>query len=526
MKATAPRVILSFAFLTTVGLGCTATHGLVTSVFQPPEFREAEHQDNLPNTGRVTIMSSDDTELEDDAEPQINVDSFETVAFQAKHPDDPATSDIEHDSRTVTESLFALAINDQSSLDSPPSDIMTLATLEQLAFQNNPSIKQLSASVAKASGVQTQVGLKANPTIGYFGQEIGNEGSSGQQGAFVSQTFVRGDKLEWNRQVLGHDVNSLRWTVESQRQRVRTDVRVQFYAALAAQNRLRLAREFREIAEQAVDISEKRVAAKVGTRPDVLQSQIQLSEVDLAIQQAEFDLDAAWNELAAVIGLPELAPSALDGDLNIGVEERDAATVYADIVSRSPMLAAALARVDRARANMQRQRVQPIPNVTAQLGVARDNSTGDDYANIQLSLPVPYHNKNQGSVRAAYAQYAEATQNVQRLRMQIRQNLARVMRDYQVAQVTVQRYESSIMPNAEETLKLMQEAQAAGEYDFLRVLTARRTYFDVNLNYVTAQAKLAQANATIDGLLLTGSLDNVKTWNALTNLRRKALGGQ
>ena len=72
---------------------------------------------------------------------------------------------------------------------------LTLEAVEQMALACNSAIQQASAASARAGGIRTQVGLKPNPTIGYFGEEIGNEGAGGLQGAFVSQTFVRGDKI-------------------------------------------------------------------------------------------------------------------------------------------------------------------------------------------------------------------------------------------------------------------------------------------------------------------------------------------
>ena len=405
-------------------------------------------------------------------------------------------------------------------------DGLTLESLEQLAFQNNPSIRQASAAASKAAGIRTQVGLKPNPSIGYFGEEIGNDSAAGLHGAFISQTFVRGDKLAWNRTVIGHDVQAARWQAEVQRFRVRNDIRMQFYEALGAQKRLEIARQFREVAKKGVEISEELVRAQEGARPDVLQSEVQLSEVELAIQQAEYEFTAAWNELVAIAGLPELAPTVLIGELETPTVDRDIEAEYAQMVAGSPLLAAACAQVRRARANLQRQRVQPIPNLNAQVGAGYDDGTGDEFANVQLSLPIPVHNKNQGNIRAAYAEYCAATQNVNRLKMQIRRDLARAMRAYQVAQATVTQYETSILPKVGETLDLMQQAQEAGEFNFLRVLTARRAYFDANLKYVAALADLAQANTRIDGLLLSGGLDQAVSYDGTDELRGAALSGQ
>jgi outer membrane protein, heavy metal efflux system len=403
---------------------------------------------------------------------------------------------------------------------------MTLAALEDLALRNNPSIQQASAAAARAGGIRTQVGLKPNPSIGYFGEEIGNEGAGGLNGAFVQQTFVTGGKLAWSQAVVDHDVNALLWQVEAQRQRVRTDIRVQFYAALVAQRRRELAREFRRVAEKGVQISEDRLRIQIGARPDLLQSEIQLNEVDLLIQRAELDLEAAWNELAATAGIASLLRPDLIGELETSVGERDAEAVYQQIIATSPLLASARARVDRARANLQFQQQQPIPNITAQLGGGHDDATGDGFANVQLSLPLPVHNRNQGNVRAAHAEYCEATQNVQRLMLQIRRDLAGVMREYEVARVTVEQYKSSILPKAGESLDLIQQAQDAGQIDFLRVLTSRRMFFDANLEYIRALGELAQAQARLDGLLLAGGLENVPTYEAGDDLRGQALSNQ
>lgn len=532
---------LSLAVLSALCIGCSASRQQIVLRLENPVSFELVRSDDRP-AERMT--SPEVPVIGPSLAPTAVVTSAQgieetatiTAAMIDTEIDIPELQQVSSDERIALAADLFLPIPTETEVkaedvaEETPEPLavqgMTLHALEELALQNNPSIQQVSATAAKASAVRTQVGLRPNPTIGYFGQEIGNEGAGGQHGAFISQTFVRGDKLAWNRQVIGHDVNSLMWQVETQRQRVRTDIQVQFYTALAAQNRLRLARDFRSIAEKGVTISEARVKAQFGTRPDVLQSQIQLSEVDLSIQRAEFEFEAAWKMMVAVAGVPNLEPTTLIGELTTSVDERDMETAYAEIVAESPLMAAAIAQVDRTRANVQRQNAQPISNVTAQFGVGTDNSTGDGYANIQLSMPLPYHNKNQGSIRAAHAAYCEATQNVQRLRMQIRSNLAEVMREYQIAQATVRQYETAILPKAKETMELMQEAQAAGQFDFLRVLTARRAYFDVNLKYVTALGSLAQSNAKIEGLLLTGGLSNNTTYNFSSGLRGQALSGQ
>ena len=73
------------------------------------------------------------------------------------------------------------------TVPTPPPQVMTLAELEQIALANNPTMNQAGARIRALQGKQLQVGLYPNPVIGYIGDEMGNEGTAGQQGGFLRQ---------------------------------------------------------------------------------------------------------------------------------------------------------------------------------------------------------------------------------------------------------------------------------------------------------------------------------------------------
>ena len=347
------------------------------------------------------------------------------------------------------------------SLERAAESGFSLEELIGMALFSNPAITQAESAVAQASGVHYQVGLKPNPTVGYFGQEIGNDQSGGQHGIFASQTIVRGDILHWNSCVASHDVNRLKWEVEAQRRRVETDVRIGFYRALAAQQRLQRAEEFRINAFAAVTVAKQRLDAAEGTKPDLLQSELLVDEIDLSIRQSELEWEAAWAELAAMIGRPSLQPNDLVGDFVVD-EGLDVAAMIEEAIAASPDLSAARARIDRARTNLQRQQNQVVPNIDVQLGFGIDDSSNDAFANVQLGMPVPVHNRNQGNIAAAQAEYVAATQNLKRLELRLRRDMAGVYRRYKNSAVAIKKYEDTMLPRAQEALTLVEKAQQAG----------------------------------------------------------------
>jgi outer membrane protein, heavy metal efflux system len=410
----------------------------------------------------------------------------------------------------------------------PPSEslpALSLADVEQLALSNNPSIRGANAALSKAAGLQRQVGVRPNPVLGYFGSQIADEDTD-QHGVFVEQEFVRGNKLKLNQNVLGHTVGAQRWEAEAQRQRVLTDVRVRFYAAAAAQRQLEATEEFANVASRGVQVAADRLEAEEGSKVDLLQAKILLSQIDLAGQQTEAAYRGAWKELAALAGLPDAQPIQLAEAFNSSMVVRNWDSVYAELLAQSPELAVANELVCEKRANLDRQKVQATPNVTTQLGAGYDRATESGLINLQVAAPIPVVNRNSGNIAAAYADYTQSVENVNRVEQAIRSRLAQVASEYESAIAAVNKYDQEILPNARESLTLSEEAYVAGELDFLQVLIVRQRYFDSMIAYIQAQGQLAQANAKIEGLLLTGGLEMSQDFTAGDGLRDQSFGGQ
>jgi cobalt-zinc-cadmium efflux system outer membrane protein len=246
----------------------------------------------------------------------------------------------------------------------------------------------------------------------------------------------------------------------------------------------------------------------------------------LAQQQAEVSFNSAFRELAAMAGTPELTPTRLEGELPTQVDSLDWNAMASAIVSSSPEFEAANVRICRARANLQRQEVQAIPNVTAQLAAGIDNGTGSGMVNLQLGAPIPVFNQNQGNIAAARAEHCRAVHESQRIENAIKARVAAVSKDFDSALAAIRQYSEEILPAAQEALDLAEIAYKAGETSFVQVLVARRTWFDSNLQYVIAQTQLAQAQAKVDGNVLTGALDAVTDNSGDDSLRGLTFGQQ
>lgn len=390
----------------------------------------------------------------------------------------------------------------------PSSQGLTLADLEAKAMAGNPAMARAGALVSAARGNYLQVGLYPNPTVGYEGQQLGSGGLAEQHGVVFGQDIVTGGKLRLNREVATQQIRIAEQEYAKVELRVLTDVRKTYYQVLIAQRQSELANDLIALSQEvtrAVDLLHR--AKEVG-RGDILQASLERQQAEILLEASQQRLQAAWRELAAIIGDPTLKMQPLAGDPTATSLDLKFDEVLLRLQSQSPELAAAAAQLQRARLSLERERVQPIPNLTLQGTVNWiDNGIGGKPdGGVLLSVPVPIFDRNQGAIMRAEREMVAARQAITQLELDLQQRLAPIYENYANARQQATRYREAILPQAAESLKLSREMYQAGELNYTALLTVQRTFAFANRDYLETILRLRTAEAEIEGLLLSGSL--------------------
>ena len=384
--------------------------------------------------------------------------------------------------------------------------VWNLADLEAMAAANNPAIASAQARVDSANGNWLQVGLKPNPVVGYIGDDIGAGGGAGAQGLYIQQQFVRGQKLELNRNVAAAQVAQAeaKWSEASTR--VMTDVRLQFYRTLLAQRRLEMTHELSRVSEQAADAAKRLMEIREGRRVDYLRAKIEADRLDIKVQEANASHIASWRALASVVGLPNITRRRLQGDLDDDLPQFDYDVVTNVLLTESPQIAAAQADAEQAAWAIDRAHAQVVPDLQTQLEVKQETTANETLVVVQAGFSLPLWNRNQGGIQAAYANHSAAVAKISQLELQLRRALAAEFQVYETARIRALRYARDILPNTRTTVELAQAGVDAGELTYLDVLTARRALFGANLEYLDALEAVWVSAQRIEGMLLSDSL--------------------
>jgi outer membrane protein, heavy metal efflux system len=410
-------------------------------------------------------------------------------------------------------SLFMVALPIRAQTSVSEKKTITLEELQQMALQNNPTFRQSTANIQAAEGRKKQSGSYPNPTVGYQGEQIrGGSFHGGEQGFFVQQDIVLGGKLGLNRKIFDQELKQAETEAEEQKLRVVTNVRMSYTQALAAQQTLELRHNLSKLADDAVETSHQLANVGQADAPDVLESEVEAQQAQLAVTMAEQNQQRVWKALTAVVGNPRLPLMKLEGKLE------DTPPVNADdlvekIVNESPAVRIAELGVTRAEAALARAKREPIPDLQLRGGMQQNGellSNGravglQGFADVGLRIPI--FDRNQGNIAAAKGDAERAKREVERVKLVLRERAASVVQNYVFSQAAVDRYKNQMIPRAQKAyemyIKKYQEMAAA----YPQVLISQRTLMQLEVSYTTALETFATSSLSLQSYLLTDGLE-------------------
>ena len=411
---------------------------------------------------------------------------------------------------------------------------MPLADFESLADANNPTLKEANTLVRRSREQARQAGLYPNPSAGYQGEQIrGGSYGGGEQGGYVQQTIVLGGKLRLRRNIFAQQSRSDQTGVEEQTARVHGDVQQAFYAALTAQEEVRIRRRLLGIALDAVATVHQLANVGQADAPDILQTEVEAESAKVDYEAAQRQYIAAFHSLGSVAGKADLPVSQLQGDLE-KLPELNADQIVDSIVSNSPTIKRDQQEVAVAEARLKDAKREIIPDLQVRAGEQYNGeqvssnpvkSTGaQSFATAGIEIPL--WNRNQGNIEAAKAERERAEQEVTRERLRLRQSAEPLAQSYLSARFEAERYKTQLIPRATRAYQLYFQKYQNMAQAYPQVLVSQRTLFQLQIDYLKALRSAWQSVVALENYTLAGGLDApMSSGSPTTNLNPPNGGG-
>jgi len=313
--------------------------------------------------------------------------------------------------------------------------------------------------------------------------------------------------------------------------------RLNFYTLAQAQERLRLAQDFRMIAERFDAIAHTQVA--LGARPGIerRQTTIEVARAKAQEAQAFGQEQAARAALNAYLGRAALDPVEirLEAGMAAGGALDPASALDPVLAQRQALavrgeIAAAEAAQDIPQAQARLSRAQGRPDIAPSFRISQITPTYMDAGlGVVITIPLDYGTRSNQIRQQEQTAQADAAR-VTGTQAQVRSEVVQATTRLNAAQETLRGYDGGLLAEAKAVLDDAQLGFRAGATTIIAVLEAQRTYrailgerLDAQTQGALAQAELDRAAGTVPPGLLTQLRQELSTGR---DLREKDLGGK
>lgn len=391
----------------------------------------------------------------------------------------------------------------------PEGRPFALTDLQQLALRTSPVIRQAHQEIESARGAALQAGLYPNPTIGYEADTIGSGRTAGQQGGYASQLIKTAGKLQLARAAANAEVQIAEQKLRLTEAELQTAVRVHYFVLLSARTNYEVTKSLADLTERLYEVLRLQLDAGMVAAYEPMQIRVLAVQARGQLVVAQNRYVAAWRQLAAALGVPQMPLTAVAGRLDMPVPRYEHDRVLDFVLANHSDAVAATFAVDKSRLLVRLAEVQPFPDVNVNLVVQRDFTTppfGTTY-NVNVGMPIPLWDRNQGNIQSARAQLQRALQENLRVRNDLTSRVAEAFARYETNRTMLELFRTQMLPNQVQAFRAAvarHDADKTVSYNDL--VASQQMLSNLIANYLTALSDQWMAVVDIANLLQTRDL--------------------
>lgn len=366
-------------------------------------------------------------------------------------------------------------------------ELLTLYEAVSLTLLHNPSLKVFPFEIRSKEALAMQANLLPNPELeleiedfaGTGGFEIGN---GIEITTFYSQLIERGNKRE-NRYQLGlweTEISRLEYKIA--KMNVLTEMAIRYIDVLSAQENVKLLQELVSIGEEALYAVSERVRAGRVTPLEETRTKVELAMEQNALNRAEQEFLSAKELLHSMWG-NKYTFDEVSGSFEVDRVIPDLNN-FIKLIENNPEVQQWTIEKKRRQSVLDIENSQSIPDITVGGGVRYYNESEDGTLQFGVSMPIMLFNRNQGGIRAAHELLNKADQEKEAHVNQLRSQLVSQYQKLVGTQQEVKRLKQEILPDSEIAYSAAREGYQQGKFDYLDVIDAQRTLFQVRIGYL------------------------------------------
>jgi len=369
------------------------------------------------------------------------------------------------------------------------------------AIEVSPLIREIKARGAAARERLKAAGALPNPTLisGVENQPIdfSLDRSFTVYTIGASQLFPRGEKRKTLRDAAESDVRRIAAEEETLRAEIQLDVYLAYDQAAGAQGQINATEEISRLSAMITSAAGIRYENGTGSQLDVIRARLEEGRVQQFVLDERGQRDVAVARLRARLNLPEneVIPS-----FTFGRAHRRRPVVTSDFTTRATFILDA--ELARAAAEVQLAKLQrkPDPQLEVHYGFRPRQK---DFFSVMGRIELPIRNATvvEPRIQEEIASRDAAAARVEVLRQELRAELGAAIAEQNTAQQQMNLHAGTLVPEAKLAFESALASYKNGKTDLDAVLSALRTYRQLNVDYLALLLREYLAEDQIEGLI-------------------------
>jgi len=395
--------------------------------------------------------------------------------------------------------------DDTSLLADVPTGEITLRKALSLALVKNPKLAAFSWEVRAQEARALQVGLFPNPELSIAAENFGGSGdaegfSTAENTVALSQIIELGGKREKRVRSALLNQNLADWDYETQRLAVLTEVTKLFVEVLAAQERLVLTGQLVDLSEKVYSTVAERVKTGKVSPVEKTRAWASLSTVRIESERSKRKLESAIKRLAYTWGSTSGTSIKALGELE-NIEPIPSAEQLVQVVSQNPDIGRWNDEISQRQAALDLEKSKRIPDLSVSGGTRRLNETDINAFVFEMSLPLPFFNRYQGSIIEAHYRITKAEEERRAVELQVLSRLAESYESLIISYSEALALKNDVLPAVESAFDAVIAGYDQGKFGYLDVSDAQRTLFKTRDQYIEMLATYHKAKADVERLI-------------------------
>jgi cobalt-zinc-cadmium efflux system outer membrane protein len=330
----------------------------------------------------------------------------------------------------------------------PDGRPLTLSDLQRLARLHSPLLYQAKAAVEVARGNAIQAGAYPNPTIRHEQDTVNTAGTPTYWGGGIEQLIKTGNKLPLMRAAATMDYMNAELALRRAETDLATNVRKGYFSVLVAQENMRINEAIVQFTEEVYRIQLRRLKSGLSAAQEPAQMLAVREQSRVNLEMVREHYRSSWRQLAATLGLRDMPATELAGTIHLPTPVFDYDRIQAHVLQYHTDVLTAENTLLKSRYNLRLAQVTPIPDVDVATLLQKDHTAPPFNVtySIQVSLPIPLWDRNQGGIIAAQAGVLQAARESDRARNALVTNLAIAFENYEGNRVGLLAYREKVIP--------------------------------------------------------------------------------